>query len=52
MPERPWASVLMHFLSGFPKVEEKGVDRVVIVVVDRFSEYAIFITTGILRVWL
>ncbi|XP_044481390.1 uncharacterized protein LOC123207965 [Mangifera indica] len=40
IPERPWESVSMDFVSGFPKVDGKGS---VLVVVDRFSKYAVFI---------
>lgn len=40
IPERPWQSVSMDFISGFPKVEGM---RSIFVVVDRFSKYAIFI---------
>jgi hypothetical protein len=40
VPERPWASVSMDFIGGFPKVEGMGA---VMVVVDRLSKYAVFI---------
>ncbi|XP_044510183.1 uncharacterized protein LOC123228802 [Mangifera indica] len=40
IPERPWESVSMDFVSGFPKVDGKGS---VLVVVNRFSKYAVFI---------
>ena len=39
-PERPWLSVSMDFISGFPKVDGK---ESITVVVDRFSKYSIFI---------
>jgi hypothetical protein len=39
IPEKPWVSVSMDFISGFPEV--KGFDGVM-VVVDRFSKYGIF----------
>ena len=41
-PERPWASISMDFISGFPKVQDMAS---VLVVVDRFTKYAIFIPT-------
>ena len=34
--KKPWVSILMDFISGFPSM---------LVVVDRFSKYAIFIIT-------
>ena len=40
IPERPWQSVSMDFIGGFPKVEGFGS---VLVVVDRFSKYVVFI---------
>ena len=40
--ERPCQCVSMDFISGFPKVEGFGS---VLVVVDRFSKYAVFIPT-------
>ena len=40
IPERPWQCVSMDFIGGFPKVEGF---RAVLVVVDRFSNYAVFI---------
>ncbi|KAG6506505.1 hypothetical protein ZIOFF_031829 [Zingiber officinale] len=40
IPEKPWVSVSMDFISGFPKVD--GMSSIM-VVVDRFSKYAIFI---------
>lgn len=40
VPERPWASISMDFISALPKVGELGS---IIVVVDRFSKYATFI---------
>ena len=38
--ERPWISVSMDFISGFPKME--GMTSIM-VVVDRFSKYAVFV---------
>ena len=38
--EKPWVSVSMDFISGFPKVN--GLSSV-LVVVDRFSKYAVFV---------
>ena len=40
--ERPWQCLLMDFINGFPKVEGFGS---VLVVVDRFSKYVVFIPT-------
>ena len=40
IPERPWQCVSMDFISGFLKVEGFGL---VLVVVDRFSKYVVFI---------
>ncbi|KAL0380935.1 UNVERIFIED_CONTAM: hypothetical protein Sangu_0157800 [Sesamum angustifolium] len=40
IPEVPWQSISMDFISGFPKV---NVMASVLVVVDRFSKYGIFI---------
>ena len=40
IPGKPWTSVSMDFIGGFPKVD--GMSSVM-VVVDRFSKYAIFI---------
>ena len=40
IPEKPWQCVSMDFISGFPKVE--GFESV-LVVVDRFSKYVVFI---------
>ena len=39
--ERPWDSVTMDFIIGLPKSKDKGS---IIVVVDKFSKYATFIT--------
>ena len=39
VPERPWLSVSMDFISGFPKVDGKAS---IMVVIDRFSKYSIF----------
>ena len=40
VPERPWLSISMDFISGFPKVNGKAS---IMVVVDRFSKYYVFI---------
>ena len=40
IPERPWQCLSIDFISGFPKVEGFGS---VLVVVDRFSKYVVFI---------
>lgn len=40
VPEKPWASVSMDFISEFPKVNDIFS---VMVVVDKFSKYAVFI---------
>lgn len=40
VPQRPWESVSMDFISGLPKVGEYGS---ILVVVDWFSKYATFI---------
>jgi len=40
IPERPWVSVSMDFIVGFPKVD---VMNTIMVVVDRFTKYAVFI---------
>ncbi|KAK3015032.1 hypothetical protein RJ639_005616 [Escallonia herrerae] len=42
VPKRPWESVSLDFITGLPKVEDLGT---ILVVVDRFSEYASFIAT-------
>ena len=42
MLERPWVSFLMDFVVGFPKVD--GMNTVM-VIVDRFSKCAIFVST-------
>jgi len=42
IPERPWISVSMDFIVGFPKVD--GMDTVM-VIVDKFSKYAVFMAT-------
>ena len=41
--ERPWLSVSMDFISRFPKVDGK---TSIMVVVDRFSKYSIFIAAS------
>lgn len=38
--ERPWLSICMAYISGFPKVEGKAS---IMVVVDKFTKYSIFI---------
>ena len=40
--KKPWQCVSMDFITGFPKVESFGS---VLVVVGRFSKYAVFIPT-------
>ena len=40
IPEKPWESISMHFISGFPKVSDY---KSIFVIVDRFSKYAVFI---------
>ena len=40
VPERPWLSLTMDFISGFPKVDGKAS---IMVLVDRFSKYSVFI---------
>ena len=40
IPEKPWQSISMDFIVGFPDV--KGC-RSILVVVDRFSKYGVFI---------
>jgi hypothetical protein len=40
IPERPWVSVSMDFIVGFPKVD--GMNTIM-VVVDRFTKYAVFV---------
>ena len=40
IPERPWFSVSMDFIFGFPKLDVKAS---IMVVVDRFTKYFIFI---------
>ena len=37
--EKPWQSVSMDFITGFPKVREC---KSIFVVVDRFSKYSLF----------
>ena len=38
IPKKPWESISMDFIGGFPKVHEF---RSVFVIVDRFSKYAV-----------
>ena len=40
MPERPWESISMDFITCLPK--SKGCDNIM-AVVDRFSKYGVFI---------
>ncbi|RVW24456.1 Transposon Tf2-11 polyprotein [Vitis vinifera] len=40
IPERPWESISMDFITGFPKVHDF---KSIFVVVDRFSKYVVFI---------
>ena len=40
IPDRPWQSASMDFINGLPKVD--GISSIM-VVVDRFSKYAVFI---------
>ena len=40
IPERPFESISMDFVVSFPKVDDMWL---VLVVVDRFSKYAVFI---------
>ncbi|RVW75511.1 Transposon Tf2-2 polyprotein [Vitis vinifera] len=40
IPEKPWESISMDFITGFPKVRDF---KSVFVVVDRFSKYVVFI---------
>ncbi|KAL8171380.1 hypothetical protein V2J09_023184 [Rumex salicifolius] len=40
--ERPWECISMHFINGLPKSEGMGA---IMMVVDRFSKYAVFIPT-------
>lgn len=42
IPERPLFSVNMDLILGFPKVNDKAS---IMVVVDRFSKYSVFIAT-------
>ena len=42
IPEKPWQSVSMDFISGFPKA---GECKSIFVVVDRFSKYSVFMAT-------
>ena len=42
IPERPWASVSMDFISHLPMVQ--GYNRIM-VIVDHFSKYATFVPT-------
>lgn len=44
IPQRPWESVSMDFISFLSKVGEHGM---ILVVVDRFLKYATFITASI-----
>lgn len=44
IPKRPWSSVSMDIISGFSKVDENAS---IMVVVDRFPKYFIFIFTPV-----
>ena len=39
IPEKPWQSVSMDFISGFPKACEF---KSIFVVIDQFSKYSVF----------
>ena len=43
IPEKPWQSVSMEFISGFPKAREC---KSIFVVVDRFSKYSVFMAAS------
>ena len=43
IPEKPWKSVSMDFISGFPKAREC---KSIFVVVDRFSKYLVFMAAS------
>ena len=43
IPEKPWQSVSMDFISGFPKAREC---KSIFVVVDRFSKYSVFMAAS------
>ena len=40
IPEKPWESISMDFIIGFPKVRDF---KSIFIVVDRFSKYVVFI---------
>ncbi|KAL5775969.1 hypothetical protein ACOSP7_013526 [Xanthoceras sorbifolium] len=40
IPKKPWVSISMDFIVGFPAIDGA---RSILVVVDRFSKYAVFI---------
>jgi hypothetical protein len=40
IPEKPWVSVSMDFIVGFPKVDDMNT---IMVVVDIFTKYAMFV---------
>ena len=40
IPERPWESISMDFIIGFPNVRDF---KSIFIVVDKFSKYAVFI---------
>ncbi|RVW90797.1 Transposon Tf2-8 polyprotein [Vitis vinifera] len=42
IPERPWESISMDFITGFPKVRDF---KSIFVVADRLSKYIVFIST-------
>jgi hypothetical protein len=43
VPSGVWRDIALDFVEGFPKVGGKSV---ILIVVDRFSKYAYFITLG------
>ena len=45
VPEWLWLSVSMDFISGFPNVDGKSS---IMVVVDRFSKYVVFVAAPVL----
>ena len=42
IPEKPWVSLSMDFILGFPDV--KGM-KLIFVIVDHFSKYVMFLAT-------
>ena len=39
IPERPWVSISIYFLVGFPKVDEMDT---IMVIADKFFKYVVF----------